>query len=833
MAGIASSVAIVIGIDNYGSSRASLKGPVADAIAFSEWLLTTGYPAEQLYLGLLSNENSAPLPRGLADCPTFDPTLIGLQRLLNPLLPLDTGPLPDPLDRLWCFFSGHGASSSSPYYVENAICLKDFEFGLWSAALELGSLRQVLTSIPARERFLLIDGCRDHVMVGAPLFGRLSPPNRPPGARANYEFYATADGRKTIEKRGEGDVVRGIFSRHLVDGLRGVGAAKRWSGDSEQYVVNWSTVKSYVSARVAEDTATDPATQQLVMSGGEAPVSDPLLATIAADAVAPTTVTVTLDTPLIVPLGTRLIARRTGSSDEDIETEWQDASISLKLPPSTWQLTVRASDWRAQPKMLTIHAYNDAISAVLSMEQYTTVPNIEATHVLGTERWREDAMAKSSNRSLPGGFTLTIAGQAISAMRPAPTVDLRRENGEQVPSGADWQQLDPGIYRLHVESAVGVVTETMVSVEAGTVVIVDLVMASVATTGMLAVAEAADIPVCADGRILPSEDLGWLTGSLATTVAIKASKAAQGATDRMAELGLDIDWPDGGEGVQFVIADEAGNGNVSTELPHARLWRMFKTNGGIHAAMHRGLPAGVLTTARLPAPKGGYWFQLQAPDMGTAGFKVATLVAPGHRSLVIRHLVAVGRVELLQFALPLKMPDATVDWSAIQGITSALVEAEAIQHALMRGIDPLAIAAVDVMLAGAWTEPLTGWAVAARLLERSDAGAVTLLDRLVSGGAIDRLGATTEAAIIHGMRAERTGNHDAAKAHFDAAVAAERVPVVYRLMKILVEAMERHAIKGEVPRWLRAKARQAVDHPLWTLRRADDRLDEEVPDAAR
>jgi len=450
----------------------------------------------------------------------------------------------------------------------------------------------------------------------------------------------------------------------------------------------------------------------------------------------------------------------------------------------------------------------------------------------------EEPAAGSAGSVGIGGLALSIGGTPIAEFSPAPQVILRKGDGPPLVPGADWQRLDPGVYRLRIETGANVIAEQMVHIEAGEVTDLDVPLAAQPTPGMAATVSMAHIRINGDGRVAPSESLGWLAGSLATLVAIAASKATQGNSYMAEALGLDTEWPGTGEGVQFVIADEsgsaeAGSGQMPDLLPTARLWRMFKANSEIHAEMRKGMSPEVLTTCRLPAPTGGHWFQLLTPDAGAAGFKVATFVAPLHRSLVFCHLVAAGRVELLQFELPVARWEAesASDFYPSQIVNRALVEAEVVQRALLRGEDPLAIAALDAMLALDWSEPFTSWAVAARLLERDDSDAAALLDRMVTSGAIDRLGASVEAAVIHGVRAERRGNSGIARAYFEAAASDARVPVVGRLLYTLVTAMARHEIKGAVPIWLRAKALQSVDHPLWTFRRADDKRGDQIPAA--
>ena len=818
----ANSLGIVIGIDDYGASRSSLKGPVADAIDLAEWLVASGLPPDRLHLGLSRRAGSPPLPDSLAPCEQFVPTLDKLQALLDGFFPPDAGPLPAPFDRLWFFFSGHGASSTSPYYTENAICLTGFTFGKWMFSLEISSLRQALTSIPAVERYLLIDGCRDHVVVGAPRFGQLSLPNRPPGARANYELLATAEGRKAIERRAAPDqTVRGLFSRHLVDGLRGTGRAKRWLADDgsgvDRYVVRWSTLKTYVSSKVAADTGVDPASQQLVMAGGEAPATeDPVLAWLDPATMPTTKLTVQLASPATPPFGMKLVARRVWSLDPDIEVSFTASQTDLLLPPSSWLLTARANNWRPRPKALPLDAYDETLTARIDLDADEQMPlpraQLEAVAPL--------QLPASSNDA--GELAVSLAGQPLTCVRPAPIVSLWQEGGVPMPVGKSPCIVAPGVYRLRVETAAGAAAESMVVIEAGQTAKIDLSPLSETTPGLAAAMSLCKKPVD-HGRIMPSESLGWLTGgSLATMVSIAVGQAAQGFRGELAALNIDDDWP--ADGVQIVIADESSrDGIVSPRslLPCARLWRMFLTNDGIYQQMRQGSPTDVLMSARLSATAGGYWLQLLAPDKGPNGFKMATLVRPGHRTLVLRHMSAAGSVALLQFNIPVESGD--YKWDARQRVTGGLVEAEAVQRALLRGCDPVAIPGISGLVGGNWFEPFTSWAVAARLLDRDDDAAVALLAKLVDSGVIDGVEGAVEAAIIHGVRAQRAGDTANAVENFRAAVALQRVPIIDRLLEPLVTGMARNGLEGEVPDWIREKARQVVDHPLWTLRRPDDK----------
>ena len=341
-------LAIIVGIDKYWTALNSLTGAVADAVGFASWLIESGtVAAESIHLGLHPPQK----PPELAACPDFEPTLYELDDLLIDLI--DNPPAG--VDQLWFYFSGHGASSSNPAYVADAICLKDFTDRKHTRALEIASLRSLLNAIPAQRRFMLIDGCRDQAFRDDIHFGTSGRQPRPAqGPPRNFELRATAAGRTAVEVSG-----RGLFSQHLLAGLRGEGSAKRWD-PQDVYIVRWRALTGFVAERVAKPGG--PAPDQLVTDMGERlAADDPELARFAPDSFGRLKLHVRLRQPEPPPDGARIWARRNDSPDEETADPAAANPVTFELAPSAWTVFARSAGHLARPRSKTIAVYEKGI----------------------------------------------------------------------------------------------------------------------------------------------------------------------------------------------------------------------------------------------------------------------------------------------------------------------------------------------------------------------------------------------------------------------------------------------------------------------------------------
>lgn len=350
------SYALLIGVDRYGSRRESLSGCVADAIALGQWLVGPGRVApENVRLALASEDPSLMVPPELARSERVEPTLEGIDQALRVMR---QAVAEAPAERLFVAFSGHGASANQPAYTEEALCLEGFTTSVYTRTLEVRSFLMVIDAIAAAERFIFIDGCRNHVFDDDSRFGVLGQqPGRAPGDLRNYILRATAPGRKAVEAEG-----RGLFSRHLVAGLKGEGTAKRFEffegGLGGGYRVTWNRLVAHVQKRIGENVAVNRL-KQLVQESGERPAGyDPLLANYHQDNFPDSQFIISLKASGTPPAGTKIRYLRDGEFDShEVLSPTGQTELVLSLPQATFRFSVRAPGHNWAPAQRLVELY--------------------------------------------------------------------------------------------------------------------------------------------------------------------------------------------------------------------------------------------------------------------------------------------------------------------------------------------------------------------------------------------------------------------------------------------------------------------------------------------
>lgn len=815
--------AIVLGLDRYATDLSSLDGPVADAQAFACWLLSSReVAAGDLRLGLLPGSTSPPEPPLLAACPRVGTTLGDIDRLL---VGLYKSP-PANIGRLYFFFSGHGAASSNPAYAQEAICLQGFAEDAWMNALELSSLLGLLNAVPARQRFIFIDGCRNVAYTDEVRFGALSLRPRPAaGQRRNYVMRATGPGRQAAEIDG-----RGLFARQLCEGLAGAGTAKRWdpaaAGGDGGYIVRWSALGSHVSAQVESHHAARRHEQLIYLEGEHPANEDPELAQFGARHFAPSKLAVRLEQPATPPLQTMVCLRRNDSVDDELSREMPaSGQIEFDVPPSAWVLWARASGWRAKPKFKAVAIYAERVD-----ESIALVPDEPATSLPADPRPGMSALPPGAGRD--ASLSIRVNGQPVLDVRPPVRVTVRRESGEVVvdPVTQAAVTLAPGVYRVRLDLPGGASTEASVLLSPGESEPLDLALPDITTPALARTLAAGHKPPPVHGSAMPSEMLGPLAApSVATVAAIAVAQAVQAYSYGLGALGIGRRWSlDDAIGVEALTADErdpdtAPAHGVRLLPPRARLWRMrvgsSEPTAGRLVATHADVP---IASASLAVEPGGYWLQFRDTDRRRrAGFKLATLVLAQHVTLVVRQQLRAGSVMLMQFAV-------RRDPAQRLQIQLGLVEGEALQRARAAGRDPLVDPTLRGLLRGDWFEPFSALLAASALLERGD-DARAMFDALLAILA-EREVRGPDVAVLKAAQAARDGDDARATALIRDALGMGLAPIVDALLEHLYVLARRLGQRGEQVDWIAEKLGQSVGHPLWTLRREDDKRMSGKPD---
>ncbi|APW36156.1 hypothetical protein RD110_02130 [Rhodoferax koreense] len=816
--------ALVIGIDRYATDLSSLSGAVADAQGFASWLLASNeVRPEHLQLGLLPGDDSPAEPAALAGCARVGTTRDALDRLFIGWLkspPADTG-------RFYFFFSGHGAASGNPAYNEEAICLEGFSDDAMGHTLEISSLMAMLNALPAFQRFILIDGCRNTVFCDDVQFGAFSRRPRPDkGERRNHVLRATGPGRAAAEVAG-----RGLFSRHLCEGLNGAGSAKRWDPDQADgngaYVVRWRALSEYVFDQVVPHRAAQR-NEQLIFEEGQHPANeDPVLALFAEGSFGLSKMVVRLASPATPPAQTMVFLRRNDSADPDLrEVLPASGQVEVSVPPSAWMLWASASGWRSQPKSKAVPVYVPHVEAVVELvpEPPVTRGGAPAIVMLG-------AQPKPTG---PGHLQLAVAGRALTQLRPAARVAVRRESGEVIadPVLEDVLTLEPGIYRVRLDLAGGAWTESPVLIAPGEHQTLDLHLPATADEALARTLLAAGKPPPADGFALPSEMMGWLAApSVATIAALAAAQAVQAYRDGLDPLGIGAGWADvEAVGIELLSTGEqpglhAHHQRHEEGALRAFVWRMGARSETLAAATLAPAQGGApIASASHEAAPGGYWLQFaeagaSAFDKRRPGTRLATQVLPGHVSIVLRERLPSGELMWLQFAVR-RDPAQRFE------IQLGLVQGEALQRALAAGRDPLVDPAVQGLAAQQWFEPFSALVAAAAVLARGEAGQA-LFDQLVAVLLGHGIGGP-DVAVLRAAQASRAGREDLAASMLRDALGVGIAPLVDTLLERLVDEVERLGCavmpgQKKAAKRLASTLAEALGHPLWTLCRSPDK----------
>lgn len=233
--------ALVVGIDDYPNYR-SLQGAKQDAKDFAAWLLDRstggGLPKTNLKL-LLSKKNPArPVHEDI------DEALLELFEVTEAA----------PVGRLYVYFSGHGLARSN---IGTDLCLAKWSNQMRGRALDSQDYLEVIMGCGRfREVIMLLDCCRIRKVRRRALPVMIDPPRPGDGAPGSRSFigYATqflnAAREAATEEVFEDDeddspIVRGHFTRALLDGLKGL-AAKPTGG------VTASRLKDYLDVNTQE-----------------------------------------------------------------------------------------------------------------------------------------------------------------------------------------------------------------------------------------------------------------------------------------------------------------------------------------------------------------------------------------------------------------------------------------------------------------------------------------------------------------------------------------------------------------------------------------------------
>ena len=818
--------ALVVGVDAYESAwaGAALDNAVGDALAFAEWLVDQGGLApKNILLALAPGQDSPATPAKLAaatelGAPTYN--------LLNDVV----GALPDQLgevERFFFYFAGHGVSFRNGILLLEAMCCADYRPSRTMASLTVASLAQELRFLKAREQFLIIDACRDHPGGPPAIAGQISPGREGSGRSPQFVLQATSAGDRAAATGRGAARKQGAFTRALLAGLNGNGAAKRWCSEKETYAVFWSSLASEVCASV-ERRAIDvgDGTIQVPQPGGQHGALDPVLAEYEAAAFAPQSLEAEI-APAPSPASAQIEWQRVEGGFESGFEPAPTGRVKLMLPPSSYNLRARAPGHVGRPKLIKVPLYGPVKAQTLTLEPDpaagpappNTTPVMWPIGTGNSHLWRKPVhhhygpdppLPEMKAAQAPARAALTIY-----CADPLVALSIGTLGGQEVVAGAlsiSALALSPGNYRAAAVGADGRAVQEDVALDPGEREDIELapppdpaVAALVGRSGRVTEA------------LFVSEWLDPVAGATLATLALISVAHA------LLRLPLPTEIPQLGRawsearppGLHLIAIDERASGPAPQRK--LRLWRMRHPNTpvvAVTAAVHPELP---IVEAAATIRPGNYWLEFQDVDRTSrAGFKLATAVLPDALTVVLEHVRTDGSIELQQHLIR----SAASPLAVLQSLRSAEVVQRALAtdrfHAAGPALGRLAEGCADAPFAAAlaafglldpWMAPkrdgMADWLTADWFAEHA-ATAHSLVD----------------AAVLAADLAERSGRE--ARPLWAAAIARGAAPVSVRALEELIDAARRHRIFNRDQRWLAEKRKQTVPHPLWVVRREDD-----------
>jgi hypothetical protein len=342
--------AVVIGVDRYWSEQANLHGAVNDALAMRKWLLDEkggNVPEQQLLLLLSPRADVKP------NVEFVEATKDNINLAINDLMLISKGEG----ERLYFYFSGHGLTARVANRDENALVTTGFNAVNTDHSIALRSLWEFFETTQFRDQFFFVDACRNvppwekhEFEIGRWTLPRSRDPGTPPVQQ--FILYATSPGLKAVEDREVAGAEHGAFTRALLDGLGGDGAAKAWSWERENYEVRWDRLVDYVRKRVEAEKreAGDAAGQlQVPQDTGSRGVAgrdrDAVIVSLTAKGFDNERLEVQLEPDSVYPKAGVVVLDAIGATVAEA-VRLTGSVVTFELPPRTYALRAVAPDFR-------------------------------------------------------------------------------------------------------------------------------------------------------------------------------------------------------------------------------------------------------------------------------------------------------------------------------------------------------------------------------------------------------------------------------------------------------------------------------------------------------
>jgi len=248
----------VVGCDAYPDvAGADLRGAVSDALAMRTWLLDSsggGLAMGDLRLLVSTSAEGAKPPEEIVSGEAT------VRDFLKALGELDRLPSTQD-DRLFVYFAGHGCQTdpTNQALSEDAIVFSDFnEYQPQAGCMGISALERRLSAMRYGEFFVFVDACRDFPYASSFQLGGLGYDKAQEKERAYYPrahvFQATLPGGVARGESTGSGAVSGLFTKWLLDGLRGEGEAKTFNPTTAtpRYEVTWDRLRSWVERQLPD-----------------------------------------------------------------------------------------------------------------------------------------------------------------------------------------------------------------------------------------------------------------------------------------------------------------------------------------------------------------------------------------------------------------------------------------------------------------------------------------------------------------------------------------------------------------------------------------------------
>ena len=691
--------AIVIGVDQYWTENACLKGAVRDALRMREWLLDPqgGNVPEQNLTLLLSGTAASPVPPAGAAVEPAELKLVlkSIEALLD-----RHG------DKLFFYYAGHGLTARTGFSNVPALLPTDFDDLATTYSLSLPSVYEVFQAADFQQQFFFIDACRNIPWEREFEIGKYPKPRAPRLPQPpQFILNATSPLMKAAEFQWAGHE-GGAFTGALLAGLRGTGAAKLWADDSGEYVVRWDNLLKFVDNDIAKrrlmaGSSQRPDLIQQPREQGEHNSLNPVLARFAEDAFDDVPLELNLDPSEVAP-SAEVVVRDLG------DYEWRLAPVAplpatRRLKPKTYGIRVAAPDYHSERPYWALDLYNPTR---FTLRLLPGAP--------GQDHMRPPPIVVRGDGESPAAARLTVsASDRLAALEVADSA------GKVIRVGQGRMELDnlaPGFYRARLRSPEGEVVERVVELSPGEAETCTLDAPPPPDSALFRqIVRSGGAQIQQDNSVEVSEVVGPMASADLSTILALAGGAVNEDTpygQRLRRLGLrsfkDAVGP-ATSGVQVLFGLEASAADRAGEALAAIQVRLWALDAPVPETAARPLAlanaAGVGELA-LAAAAGAYWLSIEMP--GQQPVVLATSVLPDRLTLLVMQQGAGGRTNLYQY-LPALRPgfEESFDQQGPARFT-VLRQLEAIERFYLNGRLDHAFESAVQLLQAKWIEPMAG-----------------------------------------------------------------------------------------------------------------------------